>query len=86
MKQKENPPNDDFDIRCPKLGHQIFFSYCRTENQGIPCFKILNCWCNHFAVENFLKNELTPEEWVKAFKPPQPKLLSLVELIEQAKN
>ena len=33
------------------------------------------------------EKELSPEEWEKVFAgPPKPKLLSLMELIEQAKN
>jgi len=87
MERKEFPPGDDFNIRCPRLGHQIAFSYCRSENQGLPCFKILDCWHSHFSVEDLLRKELTPLEWEKVFAgPPKPKLLSLVELIEQAKN
>ena len=47
----------------------------------------MDCWYNHFQVEEFLKKELTPEEWEKVFaSPPKPKLLSLVELIEEAKR
>ncbi|OQX65883.1 MAG: hypothetical protein B5M55_02390 [Desulfococcus sp. 4484_242] len=81
------PPGDDYTIRCPRLGQQISFSYCRTENRGLPCFKTLDCWYSHFHVEAFLKEALTPEEWEKAFSsPPKPKLISLVELIEQAKK
>ena len=87
MEKKELAPGDDFNIRCPRLGHQISFSYCRSENHGLPCFKTLDCWHSHFLVEAFLKKELTAEEWEKVFSaPPKPKLLSLVELIEQAKN
>lgn len=87
METKKTPPGDDCDIRCPRLGHQISFSYCRSENQGLPCFKTLDCWYTHFEVEAFLKKELTPEEWKKVFSgPPKPKMLSLVELIEQAKK
>ena len=86
--QKENsPPEEDYMIRCPRLGHQIGFSYCRSENMGVPCFKTLDCWHEHFQVEEHLRVELTPEEWEQIFNsPPKPKLLSLVELIEQAKQ
>ncbi|RLB14284.1 MAG: hypothetical protein DRG82_14085 [Deltaproteobacteria bacterium] len=84
---KKTPPDESFQIRCPRLGHQIYFSYCRTENSGLPCFKVLDCWSPHFPVEEYLKSDLTPEEWEKVFeKKPKPKMLSLVELIEQAKK
>jgi hypothetical protein len=87
MKKPKGPPKDDEKIRCPRLGHQISFSYCRSENLGLPCFKTLDCWYDHFLVEEYLKQQLTPEEWEKVFsRPPKPKLLSLVELIDQARK
>ena len=87
MEKPTTPPEDEFEIRCPRLGHQIYFSYCRFENQGFPCFKILDCWYPHFKVEAFLQKELPPEEWDKLLeKKLKPKMLSLVEMIEQAKK
>ena len=81
------PPSDDVTIRCPRLGHQINFSYCRSENRGTPCFKTLDCWFNTFNVHDYLKDILTEEEFKKAFlKKGQPKVLSLLDLIEQAKK
>jgi hypothetical protein len=87
MNEKIIPPGDDYKIRCPRLGHPISFSYCRSENMGIPCFKTLDCWFEHFPVENYFREALTPEEWGSAFqKPLKTKVMSLLELIEQAKN
>ena len=54
---------------------------------GLPCFKTLDCWFEHFLVEEYLRKELAPEEWERVFnKPPKPKMLSLLELIEEAKK
>ena len=87
MKSKIIPPDNDFQIRCPKLGHPIYFSYCRHENLGTPCFKTLDCWFSYFPVAEFLREELSQEEWENAFeKPPKNKLLTLVELIEKIKK
>ena len=87
MEKKTTPPGDDYEIRCPRLGHQITFSYCRSENYGLPCFKTLDCWYNHFSVEEFMRLELTPEQWEEVFgRPPKPKIISLVEMIEEAKR
>ncbi len=81
------PPDDDFPIRCPRLGHQISFSYCRIENNGLPCFKSLDCWHRRFQVEAYFRQRLTEDEWSRAFsRPTKPKVLSLLELIEQAKK
>ncbi|RLB12553.1 MAG: hypothetical protein DRG39_01635 [Deltaproteobacteria bacterium] len=74
-------------IRCPRLGHEVDFKYCRRENLGLPCHRTLICWSGYFDVESFLKKELSSEEWEKVFETPQkPKMLSLLELIEQAKS
>ena len=87
MDKPKTPPADDYEIRCPRLGHQIYFSYCRQENQGLPCFKTLDCWHTHFDVQTFLQSELSAEQYENAFcRQVKPKMLSLLELIEQAKK
>ena len=87
MRPATVPPDDDFRIRCPRLGHQIHFSYCYRENQGLPCARTLDCWYPYFPVQDFLQQELGPEEWRNAFAAPvKPKMLSLAELIEQAQK
>jgi hypothetical protein len=81
------PPSDDYKIRCPRLGHPIYFSYCRSENTGVPCFKIFDCWFEHFPVKEYLHETLTPDDWGRAFQPSgKTKVMSILELIEQAKN
>ncbi len=80
------PPSKNFAIRCPRLGHQINFEYCRKENNGIPCFKTLDCWYSYFNVHKFLEDKLPEKDFEKAFENSvQPKVLSLLDLIEQAK-
>jgi len=87
MKKDSKPPGDDYSIRCPRLGHQIGFSYCRSENMGLPCFKVLDCWFEHFLVEEYLREELEPEDWDRLYrKPAKLKVQSLMDLIEQAKK
>jgi hypothetical protein len=87
MAKTNIPPEDDFKIRCRKLGHQICFSYCRKENEGLPCFKTLDCWYPFFPVREYLRRELSPEEFTETFEKPQkPKVLSLVDLIERAQK
>jgi len=87
MKQTTTPPDDSFQIRCPRLGQQIHFSYCRQENMGLPCFKALDCWYIHFQVVKYLKQELSAAEWEASFEvQPTPKILSLAELIKKAQK
>ena len=80
-------PSDEFTIRCPRLGHQINFPYCKSENNGLPCFKTLDCWYNHFDVHAYLTDKLTEKDFKKVFlNKGKPKILSLFDLIEQAKE
>jgi len=67
------------------LGHLVPFSYCRSENQGLPCTKILHCWYDHFLVEEYLREALTDQEWEVFLRTPsKPKLASLLESVEAA--
>jgi hypothetical protein len=87
MTLTDTPPDDSFQIRCPRLGQQIHFSYCRKENMGLPCFKTLDCWYIYFHVVDYLQKELSESDWQNAFeKPTTPKMVSLAELIEKAQN
>lgn len=87
MSEKITPPADDYRIRCPRLGHPIAFSYCRSENMGISCFKTLDCWFEHFPVENYFRETLSRDEWDRAFHPSgKTKVMSLLELMEKARN
>lgn len=86
-KLEKKPPDENFAIRCPRLGHQVNFTYCRIENSGLPCFKTLDCWFNHFDVHGYLSDEMSKEDFEKAFlNKGKPKVLSLMDLIEQAKK
>jgi hypothetical protein len=74
-------------MRCPRLGHEITFSYCLRESGALPCSRIISCWSPMFDVENFLHKNMTTQEW-ESFNKAQPKdkLTSLVEIIEAAKR
>lgn len=83
----KEPPGRNFNIRCPRLGHQINFSYCRSENGGLPCFKTLDCWFHHFDVHAYLKKEMRSQDFEKTFlNKGKPKVLSLLDLIDQARK
>jgi hypothetical protein len=85
--EKSNPPPENVQIRCRKLGQLINFGYCCRENEGLPCARTLDCWFPYFNVAEYLRGVLSPEEWAAAFEvPAKPKLLSLAELIERAQK
>lgn len=78
---------EQLEIRCPKLGGQIHFTYCLKESGDLPCSRIINCWHPYFPVETYLRKRLTPDDWERCFhRTPKEKMLTLLELIEAAKN
>jgi hypothetical protein len=73
-------------IRCPRLGDEIELSYCLKESGDLPCLQIISCWSSYFDVLAFLKEKLVPEKWDKFINlRPKDKVVSLIELIENAK-
>ena len=80
---------DEFDQQegyCRMLGHFLTFAYCRSMNKGLPCSKVLDCWFQIFAVEEFINNNFSADEQKKIFQPPKPKVQSLTEILEQAQQ
>ena len=79
---------DQFERRCPKLGHPVKFVYCRIcEDENYFCQKVADCWWEFFDITDYLKNKL-PEDKFKtlAAAKPKAKITSLIELIAQAKK
>ncbi|MEJ2658316.1 MAG: hypothetical protein P8012_14165 [Desulfobacterales bacterium] len=79
---------DQIKRRCPRLGGPVSFGYCRTcgDDRSV-CWKILDCWWEAFDVVAYLKNSLSAEMFNRLVQAkPKPKIVSLVELIEQAKK
>jgi hypothetical protein len=73
-------------MRCPRLGHEITFSYCLEESLDLPCSRIVQCWSPVFNVEAMLQKELSAENWQRFINSqPKDKVLSIIELIEAAK-
>ena len=85
-----NEHDQDVLPRCPRLGHELTFGYCRQEAGRKPCRLILNCWWERFDVRSFLQANLAEEAMAQVERagvaPPPSKLLSLLEIIQQAKE
>nr|HID58295.1 hypothetical protein [Desulfobacterales bacterium] len=78
---------DQLETRCPKLGSQVRFYYCRREDDDLPCQRIFSCWEWRFPVREFIKTKLSKEDWKRHFnKPPKDRLTTLLELVEEAKR
>jgi hypothetical protein len=87
MGKEMERPAEEIRIRCPRLGHPVVFSYCRMENRGTPCFRTLDCWSGQVRVKESLLAELSAEQWESLLRrEPKPKLVSLLELIEEARK
>ncbi len=84
MTQRKNP----LERRCPRLGGPVGFTYCRSCEPGRqPCFKIFDCWWETFDVVRYLKDHLPEEQFERLLAAqPRPKIASLVELIEAARQ
>ena len=72
--------------RCPMLGHELAFSYCRAPGSDAPCRRILDCWWETFDVEAFLRAAYGDELLARIAAPPGDKMASIVELIERARR
>jgi hypothetical protein len=77
---------DDHTIRCPRVGGEVNFLFCRTENNMLPCRWIAGCWKGRMEIQTFLEDHYTKEEREQIFTPPKPKIESLVNLVERAKK
>ena len=80
----------DFDslmIRCPRLGGEVTFAYCRREQGNLPCGRTLICWQQRFPVDEYLRGIMSEEDMERCFgSPPKSKLSQILEVAEEAKK
>jgi hypothetical protein len=77
---------DSLQIRCPRLGGEVTFAYCRVEGGDIPCMRIVACWHSCLPVSGYLEEILTPAQAERFGElRPKDKVVTLIELIEMAK-
>ena len=78
---------DKSEIRCPRLGGEVTFAYCKQENNGMPCARTIRCWQMYFPVEEYLKERLSPAEWNQSFnQPPKDKITTIFEIVDRIKK
>jgi hypothetical protein len=78
--------HDERTRHCPKLGHQIAFSYCRIPGMETPCSKIYDCWWEAFDITAFMDKNYSEETRKKVTAPPPPKAMSLLDIMKQAQE
>jgi hypothetical protein len=78
---------DKLQLRCPRLGGEVYFAYCEREGGDLPCSRIITCWHAFLPIEKYLRWKLSPEQWDRCFsQQPKAKVVTLIELIEAAKQ
>ena len=79
--------HDALITRCPQLGGEIPFKYCRTVNEDLPCQKIIICWEFRIEIGKFLNAHYSFEQIQRALAPPtKTRLETILELVEKAKK
>lgn len=74
-------------IRCPRLGGEVTFAYCRQEQGALPCSRTLICWQSRFSVDEYLRGIMSEEDMNRCFAgPPKGKLSQILEMAEEAKK
>ena len=81
----EMRPCREWVIRCPRLGGEVPFSYCEREAGDLPCGQIIRCWEAGFAVEEYLREALTPDAWERfRGRVPKDRISTILDVVEAA--
>jgi len=92
MEKKPNKADlavDEFDERgiyCRMLGHDLTFNYCRRTGDGSFCRRIIDCWHDKIEIGRYLKTFFTADEIAAVLHPSEPKLQTLLNLIDKTEN
>ena len=79
--------HDERRRRCPRLGHEVPFHYCRTQEGQTPCPRILDCWWETFDVEAVLAAHLGEDEIQSLQQRERPdKRVSILQILEEAQR
>ena len=77
---------DSEEFYCPKLGHHLTFSYCRSERVDLPCARIAACCSGRIPVLAYL-SEHYPEAMIQEISQIQgDKMATILAMIARAKT
>jgi len=77
---------DELEIRCPRLGGEVNFYYCRTCEKPF-CSRILFCWAGRIDIGEYLAQNYTPEELKQGLNPSRSSRLEIIlNSMEKAKT
>lgn len=78
---------DHIQVRCPRMGHQIDFGYCRAMSDGLPCPQAINCFYYTFPVEAYFRRVLKEETFARIFLSEKPgRYESFLQTVSEAKE
>ena len=63
---------DQIETRCPRLGHQVNFGYCRQVDSGLPCSRAIDCFYLKLPAEHYFRLVLREETFQRIFLEPGP--------------
>jgi len=91
VSEAEEHPIESYDAlvhwRCPQLGGEAPFRYCRKVNEGLPCARLFSCWQTVFDVKAFVERHYDAAEIAAAWGRPRPdKMAQLADLIAHARQ
>jgi hypothetical protein len=79
--------HDALMIRCPQLGGEVPFRYCRIVNEDLPCRRIIVCWEFKIEISKFLGDHYSMDQIQRVLAVPiKTRLDTILELIEKAKR
>jgi hypothetical protein len=58
---------DHVTVRCPALGGEVSFGYCRRLDDGLPCHRALTCFELKFPVDRFFRQVLEAATFRRVF-------------------
>jgi len=78
---------DHVPIRCPKLGSEVTFGYCRAVASGLPCERALGCFERLLPAEQYFRRVLREQTYQQRFcAPPPDRYGALLDVVDKAKR
>jgi hypothetical protein len=78
---------DHLTIRCPSLGGEVPFSYCRKQGAGNPCSRLPTCWVERVDIGTYIQTFFSQEEIADFFlTSPLGRLDVFLENLERIKT
>ena len=81
-----NETYDHLEVYCRKLGHTLPFKYCRIENNGLPCSKIMDCWFERLPIQEYIQDNYSREEITRIFSVSKSKMDYILDEINRDKS